>query len=161
MNFRDHINYVEEKCKKFIFSLSKSAKITWALKQEALETIHSGGILPLLHYGAPVWKNVMNKSCYKTKLIRIQRLINIRISKSYRTIANEAFWVINGLIPINIKLEGTGKYEIKKEKGIHCDREMEVKNWRNPAKHFKIIESRNIAHTSCKYTQTVARMTSE
>jgi hypothetical protein len=26
--FRDHINYVEEKCTKLIFSLSKSAKIT-------------------------------------------------------------------------------------------------------------------------------------
>jgi len=29
MTFRDHINYIEEKCSKRIFSLSKSAKITW------------------------------------------------------------------------------------------------------------------------------------
>jgi len=32
MTFRDHINYIEEKCTKLIFSLSKSAKITWRLK---------------------------------------------------------------------------------------------------------------------------------
>ena len=75
MTFRDHINYVEEKCSKLIFTLSKSAKITLGLQQGALNTIHvyTGGILPLLLYGAPAWKHVMNKSCYKAKLIRIQR----------------------------------------------------------------------------------------
>ena len=32
LTFRDHINYTEEKCSKLIFSLSRSAKITWELK---------------------------------------------------------------------------------------------------------------------------------
>jgi len=37
--------------------------------------------------------------------------------------------VITGLIPIKIKIEETGKYyEITKEKGMHYDTEMEVKN---------------------------------
>ena len=107
--FRDHINYVEEKCTKLIFTLSKSAKITWGLKQEALKTIYTGGSLPLLLYGAPVWKNVMNNSCYKAKLIRIQRLINIRIGKANLTVSNEALCIITGLILINIKTEETGK----------------------------------------------------
>jgi hypothetical protein len=110
MTFRDHINYVEEKCTKVIFSLSKSAKITWGLKHGALKTIYTGEILPLQLYGASVWKNVMNKFCCKAKLIRIQRLINIRIAKAYRTVSNEALCVITGLIPINIKIEETGKY---------------------------------------------------
>jgi len=46
--FRDHINYIEEQCPKLLFSLSRSAKITWGLKHEALKTIYTGGILPLL-----------------------------------------------------------------------------------------------------------------
>jgi len=29
MTFRDHLNYVEEKCTKLMFTLSKSAKVTW------------------------------------------------------------------------------------------------------------------------------------
>jgi hypothetical protein len=37
MTFREHINYVEEKRTKLIFSLSKSAKIMWGLKHEALK----------------------------------------------------------------------------------------------------------------------------
>jgi hypothetical protein len=40
---------------KLIYSLSKSAKVTWGLKHEALRTIYKGTILPLLLYGAPVW----------------------------------------------------------------------------------------------------------
>jgi hypothetical protein len=130
MTFRDHINYIEEKCTKLIFSLSKSAEITWGLKHEALKAIYTGGILPLSLYRAPVWKSVLNKHCYKDKLIRIQRLINISIAKAYRTVSNEALCVITGIKPIHIKIEGAGRYyEITKGKGIQCDREMEVKNW--------------------------------
>jgi len=39
MTFRDHVNYVEEKCTKLIFTLSKSAKVTCGLKHTALKTI--------------------------------------------------------------------------------------------------------------------------
>ena len=48
-------SYVADKCAKLIFSLSKSDKIHWGLKHEALTTIYNGAILPLLLYGAPVW----------------------------------------------------------------------------------------------------------
>jgi RNA binding protein fox-1 len=94
MTFRDHVNYVGKKCAKLIFSLSTSAKVTWRLKHEAMKTIYTGGILPLILYGAPVWKSVLSKTCYKAKLIRIQRLINIRIAEAYRTVSNEALCLI-------------------------------------------------------------------
>jgi len=48
MTFRDHVNYVKEKFTKLIFTLSKSAKVTWGLKHTALKTIYAGGIPPLL-----------------------------------------------------------------------------------------------------------------
>ena len=67
-------------------------------------------------------------SCYKTNLIRIQRLINIRIGKAYRKVSNETLCAITVLIPINIKIEEIGKYyEITKGKGTQCDKELEVK----------------------------------
>jgi len=53
MTFRKHVNYVEEKCTKLIFFLSKSAKTTWGLRHAALKTIYAGGVLPLILYGAP------------------------------------------------------------------------------------------------------------
>ena len=154
MTFRDHINYTEEKCTKLIFPLSKSAKITWGLKYEALKTIYTGGILPLSLYGAPVRKSVLDKHCYKAKLIRIQRLISIRIAKAYRKVSNEALCVIAGIKPIHIKIEDAGRYyEISKGKGIQYDREMEVKNWIHPAKRVKINEGHeNSPHYIQAYT---------
>ena len=50
----------------------KSAKVTW-LKYGALKTIYTGGILPLLLYGAPVWIKAIEKGSYKSKLVRVQR----------------------------------------------------------------------------------------
>jgi hypothetical protein len=115
MTFRDHVNYTEEKCTELIFTLSKSAKLIWELKHKALNTNNTRGILPLIVHGAPVWKSVMNRTCYKAKINRIHRLINIRITKAYRTVSNEALCVITGIMPININITATVKcYEITK-----------------------------------------------
>jgi hypothetical protein len=54
LTFREHINYMAEKCTILILALSKSTKLNWGLKHAALKTIYTGGILPLLLYGAPV-----------------------------------------------------------------------------------------------------------
>ena len=81
-----------------------------------------------------MWKSVLDITSYKAKLIRIQRLINIRIAKAYRTVSNEALCVITGLIPIDIKIEETAKYyEYIEEYGNLIDQEMEAKYWTHPA----------------------------
>jgi RNA binding protein fox-1 len=108
--FREHINYITEKCSKLIFALSKSAKLNWGLSHDALKTIYTGAILPLLLYGSPIWINTLTNASYKIKLTRVQRLINIRIAKSYRTVSNEALCMITGLTPIDIKIEETTQF---------------------------------------------------
>jgi len=50
------------------------------------------------------WKGVLNSSCYKDKLVRIQRLINIKIAKAYRTVSKEALCIITGLTLFNAEL---------------------------------------------------------
>jgi len=125
--FREHINYMEEMCVELIFALSRSAKVTWGLGHEALKTIYTVGILPLMLYGDPVWKNVLNKSCYKAKINRIQRHINLRIARAYLTVSNEALCVINGITPIHIKVDEIGRvYEITQGIGTQYDRDMEL-----------------------------------
>ena len=87
-----------------IFALSKSAKVNWGLKHATLKIIDTGAILPLLLHGAPVWKKTIDKASYKLKLIGVQRLINIRIAKSYRTVPNEALCILTGLTLLPLKL---------------------------------------------------------
>jgi len=40
--FSEHISYAAERSSKLIHSLSKSAKLTWGLHHEALQTIYEG-----------------------------------------------------------------------------------------------------------------------
>ena len=70
LTFKEHINYMAEKCTKLIFALSKLSKLNWELKHAALKTIYPGGILPILLYGVPVWKKAIDKVSYKLKLIK-------------------------------------------------------------------------------------------
>jgi len=59
LTFKEHINYLANKCTKLIFSLSNAAKLNWGLNYKALKTIYLGGILPLLLCGPPLWIKAM------------------------------------------------------------------------------------------------------
>jgi hypothetical protein len=107
LTFGERINYMAEKCTKSIFALSKSAKLNWGLKHATLKTIHTGGIPPLLLYGASVWKRAIDKVSYKSKIVRVQRLINIKIAKVHRTVSNEALCILTGLTPHRHKNKGS------------------------------------------------------
>ena len=67
--FSEHITYTAEKCIKLIYSLSKSAKVTWGLRHEVLKMIYEGAILPLLLFEAPVWIDAMKYACNQRKYI--------------------------------------------------------------------------------------------
>jgi len=115
LNFREHINYVADKCKTLIFQLAKSAKLNWGLSHKALQTICLGEIQPLLIYGVPEWIKALIKENNKARLLRVQRLINIKIAKPYRTVLHEALCVVTGMMPIDIKIEEAARlYQLAK-----------------------------------------------
>jgi hypothetical protein len=112
-----------------------------------LKTIYKGAILPLLLYGAPVWIEALRYKHNRLKYIRVQRLINIRIAKAYRTVSNEALCVLTGLIPIDIKIAEASQFyhftkgNKKEEALVDCD--MEVKYWQHPAGTIKFLTENN------------------
>jgi hypothetical protein len=65
--FTDHINYAAERCTKLIYSLAKSAKISWGLTRGALKIMYKGALLPLLLYGEPACREAMTKEFNKIK----------------------------------------------------------------------------------------------
>jgi len=101
--FSEHISYAAERSSRLIHSLSKSAKPTWGLHHEALQTIYKGAILLLLLYGAPVWREAMRFKYNRLKYIRVQRLMNIKIAKAFRTTSSKALCILAGTTPIIIR----------------------------------------------------------
>jgi hypothetical protein len=145
--FKEYINYMAEKCTKLIFTLSKSAKLYWGLGYTALKTIYTGGILSLLLYGAPVWENAIYKASHKANLTRVQRLINMKVAKAYRTVYNEALCIITGLTPIAIKIQETSQLyqltESNRGEEVLFDLTTGVKDWQYPAETITILTDSN------------------
>jgi hypothetical protein len=94
-----------------------------------------------------VWITALDKTCYKLKLVRVQRLINIKIAKVYRTLSNEALCILTGLTPITIKIEEAAKlYRLtrgsRKEEAT-IDHDVGVNNWLHPVEMTTIIKDKN------------------
>ena len=142
--FQEHIKYAAERCTKLIYNLSRAARLQWGIKQEAIATIYKGAILPLLSYGAPVWIEAMKHYHNRQKLKRVQRLINLRMARAFRTTSGDALCILTGMKPIIIKIEETVKqHEFKgrqPQQEDHLDHEVEYRHWPHPATAVTIIE---------------------
>ena len=145
MHFREHIISTAKKCTTLIHTLAHSAKLSWGLKQEALNTIYKGAILPLMLYGAPVWIKAMEKNCNRTLCNRVQRIMNIKIAEAYRTSSNDALCVITGNTPIEMKAEEAANiYRITKDKKNQLlDHENEPQEWTPPPADTVRIDDQN------------------
>jgi len=105
LTFREHITQASEKCRKLIFTLVRSAKLNWGLSHKALKTLYTGGIQPLILYGTQVWAERVEKARYRKILTGVQRLINIKRAKAYRTVSIETLCIMTGIKPIHIKIK--------------------------------------------------------
>ena len=163
--FNTHIKNLAENSSKLIHMLGRSAKLQWGLGNKALKTIYEGALIPLLTYGAPVWKEAVTKQKNIRLLQRVQRMINIKIAKAYRTIPFEASCMMAGVPPIELVIEEKASRHIIKHnpdydtplpvtEWLHptqrrigrvtlpADREVELKNWPNPANEAKTTEAK-------------------
>jgi hypothetical protein len=144
LNFRDHVIHTSRKCTALLHALAKSAKQSWGIKHEELNTIYKEVILPLVLYGAPVWIDAMERKCNKIIYSRVQRLMNMKITKVYRTISYEALCILTGTIPIEINAEETATlFRITRDRHNHqLDHEAEPKHWAHPADSVSVGKTR-------------------
>jgi ribonuclease HI len=90
----------------------------------------------------PVWIEALEKECNKTIFNRVQRLINIKIAKAFRTTSNEALCTLTGLTPIVIKAEEAAKLNniMRNSQAHETDHEVQPKDWLHPADSVRITE---------------------
>ena len=79
----------------------------------------------------------MKIESYKSKLIRVQRILNTKMAKAYRTVSNEALCILTRMTLIAIKMEeATQLYQLTKgntNKEAKVDTNMGLKHWQHPA----------------------------
>jgi hypothetical protein len=108
--------------------------------------MYKGEILPILAYGAAIWIECLKKKHNATKLKRVQRLINIKIAKAYRTTSHEALCVLTGITPILIGLGNQVKiYHSTRgnTKSEQYDAPIHYCQWNHPATTLEMIEKRD------------------
>jgi len=69
----------------------------------------------------------------RIKYVRVQRLMNIKITKALRTTSSEALCVLVGTTPIIIRTEEAVKQYFLRKGTPSIDLEVEPKNWQHPA----------------------------
>jgi len=74
------------------------------IKNEAIATMYKGAILLLITYGAPVWIDAMKYEYNRQKFVRVQRLINFKMARAYRTTSSEALCILTGMTPITLTI---------------------------------------------------------
>ena len=139
-NFNEHIKNIAGKCINIIHALSKSAKINWGLRHDVLRIIYAGAILPILSYGALIWIECLKWKHNVTKLKRVQRLINTKITRAYRTTSHEALCVLTGIIPIQLELQSQAKGYCITSGNAQIDVPKCYRKWTHPAKAIELKE---------------------
>ena len=84
----------------------------------------------------------------------MQRLINLRMARAYRTTSSEALCTLTGMTPIILKLEETFQRYTLKEKPnkqeINLDYNVEHRHWPHPAKAVTIKKVENHEETTIR-----------
>jgi hypothetical protein len=143
LSFHNHIEQIADKSRALTYMLNRTAKLHWGLGNKSLKMIYEGAIAPLMTYGAPVWGGaISNRKCLN-KLHSVQRLINIKITKAYRTISFEASCIMAGVPPIGIVIDSKMQlYKCKhrwENNEIEYDMPLPLNEWPHPANQVTII----------------------
>ncbi|XP_067142881.1 uncharacterized protein [Centruroides vittatus] len=76
---------------------------TWGMDPRNTKLIYLQAIEPAILYGVQAWKEALNNTHIKKKLLSIQRKSVIRICRAYRTAPTDALLTIANLTPIHLK----------------------------------------------------------
>jgi hypothetical protein len=84
-----------------------------------------------------VWEEAVDKVSYKSKPVRVQSLINIKISKAYRKVSNDALCILTDLTHNATKIEEAFQiYQLTKVRTKDealVDLKVGVRYWHHPA----------------------------
>jgi len=120
--FHEHISKKCTTVKKLTFSLSRYCSQTWGLSSSIIRRLWVSCFEPIITYCSSIWYSSTEKQwCFK-QLESVQRLVAIKIIKSFRTVSYEASVTLANIRPIRYSVEkSTICYVMKKQKYFHSN----------------------------------------
>ena len=100
LTFKEHITGRINRGKKLLFALNSIISKEWGLSGNAIKTIYKAIIVPSVFWAVTVWSRCLEFKVYINKLLALQRLAAIKITKCLSTTATDSLLVLAGLPPI-------------------------------------------------------------
>lgn len=101
LSFKPHLRFISEKARKYMLSLSRIMPNTKGPKF-ARRKILGSVIKSVILYSSPIWASSLKYKCHRDNLNSAYRLCALRVCCSYRTVSDEAAFVIAGMMPVDL-----------------------------------------------------------
>lgn len=107
LSFKHHLDYVRLKAGRTCMALCRIMPNTRGPKYLRRKVL-AGVVVNIILYAAPVWAECTKFKTYRQKIISVCRIAALRVCCAFRTVSDEAAFVIAGMIPIDILAREAG-----------------------------------------------------
>lgn len=101
LSFKDHLLYTSEKASKTCASLSRIMPNTRGPKYLQRKLL-TGAVKSTITYASPIWADSLENKANSNQISRVYRISALRVCCAFRTVSDDAAFVIAGMIPIDI-----------------------------------------------------------
>ncbi|GBO35083.1 Putative protein in type-1 retrotransposable element R1DM [Araneus ventricosus] len=116
LNWFSHFNSVKGRVSGIQYKIKRLSRATWGACPEVLKEIYLRAVEKFILYGAPIWFSENVK--LRNKILQIQRIPLLGISKTYRTVSTDALHILCGCPPLD--LVAKNDFILFKLFGRHC-----------------------------------------
>lgn len=102
LSFKDHLQYISAKASKTCAALSRIMPNTRGPKYLQRKLLTSV-VKSIFLYASPIWKDALRFSSYVNLITPVYRLAALRVCSAFRTVSDEAAFVIAGMLPIDLE----------------------------------------------------------
>ncbi|GIY37474.1 RNA-directed DNA polymerase from mobile element jockey [Caerostris darwini] len=102
LNWNFHLNTVQDKINNLHQKLIRITRATWGLNPKVKKDIYLKVIERVISYGQEIW--FQDKSKQNIKILQLQRIGLLNITKCYKTVATDSLQVLAGTPPLDTKL---------------------------------------------------------
>lgn len=102
LSFNEHLRYIGAKASKTCLALSRIMPNTRGPRYLQRKLL-AGVVRSIMLYASPIWSGSLRFSSYVGLISPVYRLAALRVCSAFRTVSDEAAFVIAGLVPIDLQ----------------------------------------------------------